>query len=83
MASCRLEGGRGKAYHMRRKLRVSISAENSRNFYIYIHSQEMISVYIIRHSMMAGNPGFRGEGGGGGNAKVRLRYDMWTKLILP
>jgi len=62
MASCRLKGDRGKTYHMGRKLRVSISAKNSRNFYIYIHSQEMISVYIVRHSLMAGKPRFRGEG---------------------
>jgi hypothetical protein len=47
---------------MGRKLRVSISAENSRNFYIYIHSQETISVYIVRHSLMAREPRFRAGG---------------------
>jgi hypothetical protein len=61
MASYRIGGDRGKAYHMGRKLRVSISAENSRNFYIYIHSQEMILLYIVRHSLVAGKPRFRGE----------------------
>ena len=41
----------------------------------------MISVYIVRHSLMAGKHRFKVYGGG--NAKVRLRHDMWTKVILP
>jgi len=40
----------------------------------------MISVYIVRHSLMVGKPRFKG---GSGNAEKRLWHDMWTKLLLP
>jgi len=61
---------------MGRKLRASISAENSPNFYIYIHSQEMITVYIVRHSLMAGEPRFTGEGVWGWKSEIatKARY---------